>query len=158
MTNTNVNNNGANNNVNNANAQVKTKSLKCLANNAAKLEMFSLKGATNSVKNAYDLDKDKKDVRAYVESIGYSAKMFKGLNWTDLQPYASTKSGRFSTWSVLNALKKYAEDKDITGAKAEAARKKEERAAAKAAAERIKAANEAQKAAKKAEKTTAKAA
>ena len=55
------------NNTNNATEQ-KQRSLKCLANDAAKAEMFSLKQATAAVKNAYDQDRERKDTRAYVES------------------------------------------------------------------------------------------
>lgn len=140
------NTNSANNVVvvNNATEQ-KTKSLKCLANDAAKAEMFSLKQATAAVKNAYDQDKEKKDTRAYVESLGFSANVFKSLQWQDLQDYATTKSGRFSTWAVLNALSKYATAKDIKGEQAAKEQRKADRAAAKQAAERMKAAKAAQR-------------
>ncbi len=55
--------------------------LKSLANIESKLEMFSPKAALNAVKNAYDLDKDSKGTRAYIESLGYTAKVLKALNW-----------------------------------------------------------------------------
>lgn len=142
-TNNNNTTNTANNNVvvNNT----KQRSLKCLANDAARAEMFSLKQATAAVKNAYDLDKDKKDTRAYIEQLGFSANMFKSLQWQDLQDYATTKSGRFSTWAVLNALAKYATAKDIKGEQAAKEQRKADRAAAKQAAERMKAKQAAQR-------------
>lgn len=129
---TTTNNTNSANNVVNATEQ-KPRSLKCLANDAAKAEMFSLKQATAAVKNAYDQDKERKDTRAYVESLGFSANVFKSLQWQDLQEYATTKSGRFSTWAVLNALTKYATAKDIKGEQAAKEQRKADRAAAKAA-------------------------
>lgn len=142
MTTTNNTNNTNNTNaqvINNAAAQAKPRTLKCLANDAAKREFYSLKQATAAVKNAYDLDKEKKDTRAYIEGLGFSANVFKSLQWQQIEPFAVTKSGRFSTWSVLNALAKYADANDIKGEKAAKAAKAEERAAAKAAKERIQA-------------------
>lgn len=144
MTTTN-NTNSANNVVVNNATEQKPRSLKCLANDAAKAEMFSLKQATAAVKNAYDMDKERKDTRAYVESLGFSANTFKALQWNDLQEYATTKSGRFSTWAVLNALAKYASAKDIKGEQAAKEQRKADRAAAKQAAERMKAAKAAER-------------
>lgn len=144
MTTTN-NTNNANNVVTNNATEQKPRSLKCLANDAAKAEMFSLKQATAAVKNAYDQDKERKDTRAYVESLGFSANVFKSLQWQDLQEYATTKSGRFSTWAVLNALAKYATAKDIKGEQAAKEQRKAEKAAAKQAAERMKAAKAAER-------------
>ena len=144
MTTTN-NTNSANNVVVNNATEQKPRSLKCLANDAAKAEMFSLKQATAAVKNAYDQDKERKDTRAYVESLGFSANAFKSLQWQDLQEYATTKSGRFSTWAVLNALAKYATAKDIKGEQAAKEQRKADRAAAKQAAERMKAAKAAER-------------
>jgi hypothetical protein len=134
-----------NNTTNNNTNEQKTRSLKCLANDAAKAEMFSLKQATAAVKNAYDQDKERKDTRAYIEQLGFSANVFKSLQWQDLQDYATTKSGRFSTWAVLNALAKYATAKDIKGEQAAKAARKEEKAAIKAAKERMKAKQAAQR-------------
>ena len=146
----------ANVNVNNQSAnEVKARSLKCLANDAAKAEMFSLKGATNAVKNAYDADKERKDTRAYIEGLGYSAQMFKQLNWQDLQQYATTKSGRFSTWAVLNALKAKSDAEDLKGVRKAIEERKAERAAAKAAKERIEARKRAEREAKAEEKAKA---
>ena len=134
---------------NNASAQAqKPRALRYVANDAAKAEMFSLKGATNSVKCAYDNDRDSTNVRAYVHELGFSSKDFKSLKWEDLQPYAVTKSGRFSTYAVICALKKYSDDKDLTGAQAAKQARKEEREKAKAAKERMQARKEAEKAAK----------
>lgn len=155
MTTTTQNTNNNTNNANNVN-NVKAKSLKCLANDAAKAEMFSLKQATAAVKNAYDLDKEKKDTRAYIESLGFSANVFKALTWQSIEPFATTKSGRFSTWAVLNALSKYAQENDIKGEKAAKEQRKAERIAAKEAKERIKAAKAAEKAKAQAEKEQAK--
>lgn len=149
---TTTNTNSANNVVVNNATEQKPRSLKCLANDAAKAEMFSLKQATAAVKNAYDMDKERKDTRAYVESLGFSANAFKSLQWQDLQEYATTKSGRFSTWSVLNALAKYATAKDIKGEQAAKEERKAERIAAREAKNRIEQAKKAEREKKAAEK------
>lgn len=130
----------------------KQRSLKCLANDVAKVEMFSLKQALAAVKNTYDLDKDKKDVRAYVESLGFSANTFKAIRWENLRYYVTTKSGRFSTWAVLNALAKYASMRDLKGEQAAKEQRKADRIAAREAKNRIEQARKAEREKKAAEK------
>lgn len=154
MTTTNNTNNANNVVINNATEQ-KPRSLKCLANDAAKSEMFSLKQATAAVKNAYDMDKERKDTRAYVEGLGFSANLFKSMKWEDLKEYATTKSGRFSTWAVLNALAKYAQANDIKGEQAAKAQRKAEREAAREAKNRIEQARKAEREKKAAAKANA---
>lgn len=80
---------------------------KCLCNASAKQEMFSLKQALAAVKNAYDAKAD--GVREYItDTLGIGAKRLKDLQWTGLQEYAKAgKTGRYSTWAVLNALPKW---------------------------------------------------
>lgn len=80
---------------------------KVLCNASAKMEMFSLKQALAAVKNAYDAKAE--GVREYItDTLGIGAKRLKDLQWTDLQEYAKAgKTGRYSTWGVLNALPKW---------------------------------------------------
>lgn len=80
---------------------------KVLCNASAKQEMFSLKQALAAIKNAYDAKSD--GVREYItDTLGIGAKRLKDLKWSDLQEYAKAgKTGRYSTWAVLNALPKW---------------------------------------------------
>lgn len=75
----------------------------------------SLKQALNAVKNAFDSDEEGGFVRAYIHSIGFSARLFKQVVWQDLLPYTDARI--CSVFLVLRALKLYADDKDIIGIK-----------------------------------------
>lgn len=134
---TTTNNNTNANNVNNNESAQKPKALRYLANDAAKMEMFSLKGATNSVKSAYDNGDGREYVREYMKSLGFSANAFKALKWEELQEFATTKSGKYSTYAVICALKKYSDAHDLTGEFAAKQARKEERAKAAEAKKRI---------------------
>lgn len=110
---------------------------KCLCNNSAKAEMFSLKKALAAIKDAYDLDMD--GVRAYItDTLGIKAKTLKDLKWQDLESFAKAgKTGRYSTWSALNGLKAWFEKEGESEQNKQAAKariaKKAKRAAKTAA-------------------------
>lgn len=105
--------------------------LKSLANQASKMEMFSLKSALNAVKNAFDADSERKETRAYIEGLGFGAQNFKKLDWQVLVEFTQCgKTGKYCTWYVLGGLKKFAEAYGIL-------EKKEEAAKVKAAKKRI---------------------
>lgn len=96
--------------------------------------MFSLKQALAAVKNAYDTKAE--GVREYItDTICINAKALKNLKWEDLQEYCvAGKTGRYSTWGVLNALPKWKAATDdkaaLTAAKQRLAEKKAEKKAA----------------------------
>lgn len=80
---------------------------KCLCNASAKAEMFSLKQALSAIKNSYDAKAE--GVREYItDTLGIGAKALKDLKWESLKEYCvAGKTGRYSTWGVLNALPKW---------------------------------------------------
>lgn len=91
-------------------------SLKSLANNESKAEMFSKKTALTAIKSAYDVKEG--NCRAYINSLGFSANVFKSLTVEMLDEYiAETKSGRYSTYGIFNAISKYAQVNKISSAK-----------------------------------------
>jgi hypothetical protein len=91
-------------------------SLKSLANNESKAEMFSKKTALTAIKSAYDVKEG--NCRAYINSLGFSANVFKSLTIEMLDEYiAETKSGRYSTYGIFNAISKYAQANKISAAK-----------------------------------------
>ena len=130
-------NNNAQNNVQvlNESAAAKPRSLKCLANDESKAEMYSLPAAVRACKTAYDIKESK--TREYLHSIGFTAQTWKAITADDLQPFAVTKSGRFSTWAVLNAARAYSDANDLSGEKAAKEQRKEEQAKLAAARKRI---------------------
>ncbi len=93
------------------------------------MEMFSLKQALSAVKNAYDAKAD--GVREYItDTLGIGAKCIKDLKWENLQKYAKAgKTGRYSTWGVLNALPKWKANADDKAALAAARKRLEEKKA-----------------------------
>lgn len=106
---------------------------KCLCNASAKMEMFSLKQALAAVKNAYDAKAE--GVREYItDTLGIKAKALKDAKWEDLQEYCvAGKTGRYSTWAVLNALPKWYDaisaKERLAAAKKQLAEKKADKAA-----------------------------
>lgn len=91
-------------------------SLKSLANNESKAEMFSKKTALTAIKSAYDVKEG--NCRAYINSLGFSANVFKSLTVEMLDEHiAETKSGRYSTYGIFNAIAKYAKANNISAAK-----------------------------------------
>lgn len=90
--------------------------LKSLANNESKMEMFSKKTALTAIKSAYDVKEG--NCRAYINSLGFSANVFKSLTVEMLDEHiAETKSGRYSTYGIFNAISKYAKTNKISSAK-----------------------------------------
>jgi hypothetical protein len=111
-------------------------SLKSLANNESKAEMYGKKTALSSIKTAYDVKEG--NTRAYINSLGFSANMFKSLTVDMLDEYiAATASGRYSTMGLLNAIVKYAKANKIAAAKESKKQKKQNKSANKEAATRI---------------------
>lgn len=111
-------------------------SLKSLANNESKAEMFSKKTALTAIKSAYDVKEG--NCRAYINSLGFSANVFKSLTVEMLDEHiAETKSGRYSTYGIFNAIAKYAKANNISAAKESKKQKKQDKSAKKEAAARI---------------------
>lgn len=112
----------------------KPRSLKCLANDESKAEMFSKANALRAVKTMYD--NKESETRKYLQGLCFSANVLKALNADDID--TKSKSGvRFSTWETLNALKRYAEAHDLSGEQAKKAAAREEAARKAEAAARI---------------------
>lgn len=106
-------------------AAIKPKSAKNLANEESKQEMFSKSAALRAVKTAFDIKESQ--TRAYILALGFTANAFKQLEPEKLDIHS--KSGvKFSTWEVLNAVKRFAEEHDLTGERAEKEQRKAERA------------------------------
>lgn len=99
-----------------ANTTEKKVSLKSLANNESKAEMFSKKTALSAIKSAYDVKES--SCRAYISDLGFSANVFKSLTVEMLDEHITeTKSGRYSTYGIFNAIAKYAKANKIATAK-----------------------------------------
>ena len=131
-------------------AEERPRSLKCLANDESKLEMFSKPRALAAVKTMFD-NKDS-NTRKYLIGLCFSANLLKSLSADDID--TKSKSGvKFSTWETLNALKRYAEAHDLSGEQAKKQAAREEAARKAEAAARI-----AEKKAAKLRKDAAKAA
>lgn len=111
-------------------------SLKSLANAESKQEMFSKKTALTAIKSTYDVKES--NCRAYINELGFSANVFKSLTVEMLDEYiAETKSGRYSTFGIYNAIAKYAKVNKIAAAKESKKQKKQNKSANKEAATRI---------------------
>jgi hypothetical protein len=130
-------------------AAKKFPSLKSEANKEAKEYTRSPKFCLNVVKEMFD-DKDGK-MRVYILDLGYTAKMFKDLNWQVL-PIKVNDLGRTCVWFVLTALAQYAKDQDLKGEKAAKDKRKADREAAAEARKRMEAKKKEEKAAKEAAK------
>lgn len=133
----------------------KPRAIKFVANDAAKAEQFSEKTAFACVKTAFQQDAERRHMRAYLEGIGYTQSILNALNWQEL--HSVTKSGRFSTYAVINALARIAKERDLTGEKAAAAERAAERARLAEAKRKLKA-EAAERRAKEAAEREAKAA
>ena len=130
-------------------AAKKFPSLKSEANKEAKEYTRSPKFCLNVVKEMFD-NKDGK-MRGYILDLGYTAKMFKDLNWQVL-PVKVNDLGRTCVWFVLTALAQYAKDQDLKGEKAAKEKRKADREAAAEARRRMEEKKKADKAAQKAAK------
>ena len=70
--------------VNNTNEEAKPKSLKSLANDESKREMFGKEAAIRACKTAFDIDGGA--TRNFIHSLGFSAQLFKGLTQVQKMP------------------------------------------------------------------------
>lgn len=106
---------------------------KFLCNSSAKSEMFSLKQALAAVKNAYQAKAE--GTREYItDKLGIKPQQINNMQWQELQEFAKCgKSGRYSTWAVLNALPKWKEQADEKKALEEAKKRIESKKGAKVA-------------------------
>lgn len=112
----------------------KPRSLKCLANDESKAEMFSKPRALSAVKSMFDVKNSK--TREYLTGLCFSANLLKSLSADDID--TKSKSGvKFSTWETLNALKRYADAHDLSGEQAKKQAAREEAARKAEAAARI---------------------